>query len=86
MVSAVKTSSAARAMPITRGRIHDPPSPGTSPILRNVAPKIALSAARRMSARQATSLPSPMAGPLTAAISGTSMPQTERTMRWMPLR
>jgi hypothetical protein len=73
-------------MPITRGSSQAPPSPGTRPTRRNVAPKIAPSAAIRMSARHATSLPSPIAGPLTAAIIGTSMSHRARTMRWMPVR
>jgi len=86
IVSPVKNNSAARAWPMVRGRIQAPPSPGTNPILRNVAPKIALSAAMRRSARQATSLPRPMAGPFTAAIIGTSMPHNARTSLWMPPR
>jgi hypothetical protein len=66
--------SLARAPPIIRGSNQAPPSPGISPIFKKVAPKIALSEAMRISHKHATSLPRPMAGPLTAAMAGTSSP------------
>ena len=57
-----------------RGISQAPPSPGRMPSFRKGTPKLAVSEAMRMSASPAMSQPSPMAGPFTAAISGTSSP------------
>ena len=75
----VLLSGVGSAWPMMRGNNHAPPSPGTRPIFKNVAPKIALSDAMRISPKHATSLPRPMAGPLTAEMSGTSRCQSDFT-------
>ena len=53
---------------------------------RRSSAKIALSAAMRMSHMQARSKPAPIAGPLTAAISGMFSAWKASGMRWMPSR
>ncbi|MNL42273.1 hypothetical protein D3C87_1647190 [compost metagenome] len=72
MASPVNDISAARAMPIRRGRNQAPPSPGMMPSLTKLSANVAASDAMRTSHMQARSQPAPMAGPFTAAIVGTS--------------
>ena len=82
----VYNNSAAFEKPIIFGNNQAPPSPGIKPIFKNVTPKSALSDAMRISAKQATSFPKPIAGPLIAAITGTSIFQTARIILCIPYR
>ncbi len=72
MVSPVNAIRLAVGRPITRGSNQAPPSPGTMPTLTKLSAKMALSEEMRMSAMHARSSPAPMAGPLTAAMTGRS--------------
>ena len=64
--------SAAFDMPTTRGSSQAPPSPGIRPTLTKLSANDAFSDAMRMSHMHVRSQPAPIAGPLTAAIVGTS--------------
>ena len=65
MLSAENNSSSAFAVPTTRGRRCEPPAPGTVPMRELVMPKLAPSAATRMSQASASSQP-----PVIAAVEG----------------
>ena len=68
----MKDISIAFDRPTTRGSSHAPPSPGIRPTRMKLSAKSALVEAMRMSHMQARSQPAPTAGPLTAAMLGTS--------------
>src|SRR5262252_306693 len=70
MISPVKMSSHALAMPTRRGRKYVPPQSGCSPRLTNACVNFAAVEARRMSQPSARFIPAPAAAPFTAAITG----------------
>ena len=72
IVSPVNAISAAFDMPTARGSSHAPPSPGMMPSFTKLSANFARSPAMRMSHMHARSQPAPIAGPLTAAMVGTS--------------
>ena len=55
------------------GRNHEPPSPGIIPILKKLSENLASSPAIRMSHIVHRSFPAPIACPLIAATTGTSI-------------
>ena len=85
-MSPVSASSAALAWPTTNGSSQAPPSPGMMPSFTKLSANLALSPAMRTSHMQARSQPAPMAGPFTAATTGTSSAAKARGRRWMPVR
>ena len=70
MISPVKMSSHALAMPTRRGRKYVPPQSGCRPRLTKAWVNFAAVDARRMSQPSARFIPAPAAAPFTAAITG----------------
>src|SRR3546814_16018478 len=67
IISPVSMSSAALAKPTARGSAQAPPSPGPSPSLMKLEAKLALSPSLHTSEEQASTQPTPIANPVTAA-------------------
>ncbi|MNT37119.1 hypothetical protein D3C72_1732390 [compost metagenome] len=86
MVSPVKDIRLALGTPMIRGSNQAPPSPGTIPRRTKLSANTAEVDAKRISHMQARSRPAPIAGPLTAAITGMSRSYSASGMRWMPSR
>ena len=78
----VKINSFARAGPTNRARRWVPPAPGMTPSLISGWPKVASSAAIRISAHRASSQPPPRAYPLTAATTGFGIDARARKASW----